>query len=232
MLEAVYDRAVGVMRGAFEARIDTPPVLDMDRYYPGHRALEARLEALTAEAEALLARVGAIPRFHDISATQASISANDGKDWRLVILRSYGVEMTQNQRLLPALAAVLRDQPEVLSAAVSYLAPGKHIPPHRGPFKGILRYHLCLKAAGDAEHPCYLRLDDGRHDYRAGEALLWDDTFEHEVRNDTDDYRIALLLDIRRPALPAALALVSRLVIGVVATAVRLQKKRIIVVPG
>ena len=35
--------------------------------------------------------------------------------------------------------------------------------------------------------------------WREGEALLFDDTYEHEVRNETPEDRVILLLHVKRP---------------------------------
>jgi aspartate beta-hydroxylase len=60
------------------------------------------------------------------------------------------------------------------------------------------------------------RLDDG-------ESLLWDDTYEHEVRNESDLPRIALLLDVRRPSMPADMRLLTNLVVAVVQIGMRVR---------
>ena len=39
----------------------------------------------------------------------------------------------------------------MLSACLSFVAPGKHIPVHRGPFRGVLRFHLGLIVPPDAD---------------------------------------------------------------------------------
>ncbi|MCB1395883.1 MAG: aspartyl/asparaginyl beta-hydroxylase domain-containing protein [Rhodobacter sp.] len=182
------------------ADIDTPPVLDVDRLFPAHHDLESRFDALRAEALAVYNGAADIPRFHDITATQARISANDGKNWRMFLVKSYGHVIQDNAARTPELARFLRANPQVTTAAISYLDPGKHIPAHRGPFRGILRYHLCLFAP-DAAGPDgpWLQVDQQRIPYREGADLLWDDTYLHEVLNPGPHPRIALLLDIRRP---------------------------------
>ncbi|MCB1406537.1 MAG: aspartyl/asparaginyl beta-hydroxylase domain-containing protein [Rhodobacteraceae bacterium] len=184
----------------FYRDIDTPPILDPDRYFPAYRDLETRAEALRAEALAVFAAHPDVPRFHDILATQARISASDGKNWRMFMVKSFGYTIRDNAAQTPVLARFLAAHPEVTTAALSYLDPGKHIPRHRGPFRGILRYHLCLYApdCGTDRAP-WLAVDDVTIPYQEGAGLLWDDTFAHEVLNPGPNPRIALLLDVRRP---------------------------------
>ncbi|MCB1389780.1 MAG: aspartyl/asparaginyl beta-hydroxylase domain-containing protein [Rhodobacteraceae bacterium] len=193
------------------ADIDTPPVLDMETYFPQAEALQALYPALRDEALALYAGAEGIPRFHEISATQQRISASDGKAWRMVMVQSYGHRVAANAARTPVLAGFLDANPEVSTAAYSFLDPGKHIPAHRGPFRGILRYHLCLFAPdwGSAQGP-WLSVDGSRIPYAEGGALLWDDTFLHEVLNPSAHPRIALLLDVRRPVTRLAQKLAYR----------------------
>lgn len=44
--------------------------------------------------------------------------------------------------------------------------------------------------------------------------MLWDDTFEHEVWNDSAQVRTVLLLDIRRRDMPGGLRLLSSAIIA------------------
>jgi aspartate beta-hydroxylase len=112
-----------------------------------------------------------------------------------------------------------------LSAAFSFLAPGKHIPEHCGPFRGIVRFHLSLSAAPDdtGQPGTVLRIDGRDHRLADGEMLLWDDTFRHEVWNRTSQLRIALLLDVRREHMPTALRLLSAILVAGIASGFRWQ---------
>ena len=46
----------------------------------------------------------------------------------MFILKAYGAEFPHNMAVCPTLAAFVTASPEVLSASISFLAPGKHIP--------------------------------------------------------------------------------------------------------
>ena len=98
-----------------------------------------------------------------------------------------------------------------MSAVFSFLAPRKHIPRHRGPFRGILRFHLMLSMPCDVSGrpACELNIDGVPYRLGDGDSLLWDDTYPHEVWNRSDEVRIALLLDVWRKDMPADIALLS-----------------------
>jgi aspartate beta-hydroxylase len=153
-----------------------------------------------------------VPRFHDLMPEQAEISASDGRDWRMFVMKAYGVPVKENLRRCPVTASLLAQTPEAISAVLSFLAPGKHIPKHRGPFRAILRFHLMLSMPLDAKgHPaCELEIDGVPYLLGEGDSLLWDDTFPHEVWNRSDEVRIALLLDVWRKHMPIDVALLSR----------------------
>ena len=216
-----YDRASNVVRRIYEKRIDAPSVLDVAADFPNAGRFVAAWQKIRDEAVA--ARLEAMPRFHDIMPEQADISANDGKDWRLLVLKAYGVDVPENMAKMPALARLLEDCPEVKSATVSFLAPHKHIPRHRGPFRGIMRFHLGLKIPSEpgGRPATIMMIDDREYRIADGECLLWDDTFPHEVMNNSDEARIALLLDVWRPRMPIDMEILSRVIVGAVQLGMR-----------
>src|ERR1700723_995045 len=86
-------------------------------------------------------------------------------------------------RSAPALARIVAASPDVLSASLSFMESGKHVPPHRGPFRGVIRFYMGLSVPRRADGtPAAILTIDGE-DYRIGDGewLLWDDTYSHEV---------------------------------------------------
>ena len=69
---------------------------------------------------------------------------------------------------------------------------------HRGVTKGILRCHLGLQIPKTPEK-CRMRVGDQTCVWQEGELFVFDDTYEHEVWNDTDEERVVLLFDFDRP---------------------------------
>ena len=84
------------------------------------------------------------------------------------------------------------------TAMFSILSPGKYIPPHRGPYKGVLRYHLGLMVP-EPEGICRIRLGNDIRAWKEGKSLIFDDSHEHEVWNDSDSYRVVLFVNFARP---------------------------------
>lgn len=212
--------------------IKTGPILEKATLFPGHSELTPLTAALQKQTRALLKEIDALPRMHELSSTQGRFAHRDGRRWSVLPLRLYGLDLNSNQLQVPALTPFLQNHPEVTSAAISILESGKRIRPHRGPYRGIMRYHLTLHCdESDASRNCQLRVANQWIPYREGEDLLWDDTFEHEVRNRTKGDRIALLLDVRRPDLPWILSLINTSTIKAIGMYCWLQQRRFLVAP-
>jgi aspartyl/asparaginyl beta-hydroxylase (cupin superfamily) len=98
-------------------------------------------------------------------------------------------------------AAVLKCIPGADTAGsvfFSRLAPGSHIIPHCGPHNLRIRAHLGLIVPGGN---CQMRVGTETRCWTAGEVLLFDDSFEHEVWNETQFDRYVLIVDVWHPSL-------------------------------
>ena len=225
-MASLYDLSTGVIRRIYDRRVVSAPVLDVDAYFPDARRFRSAWPRLRDEALRVADDLQRVPRFHELMPEQAEISANDGRDWRMLVLKAYGAVLPRNLARCPLLAETVASAPDVLSAALSFLAPGKHVPEHRGPFRGVIRFYMGLSVpvAADGGPAAVLTIDHREHRVGDGECLLWDDTFPHEVLNRGDQVRIALLLDIRRRGMPLDIALLSRILIAGVGASIRLRK--------
>lgn len=105
----------------------------------------------------------------------------------------------QTAALLDATPLVrIRDHaPETL---FSVLRPGTHILPHRGVTNTRLVTHLPLIVPPD----CALRVGGETHVWRTDRCVTFDDTFEHEAWNRSDQTRVVLILDCWNPDLSEA----------------------------
>tara|TARA_R110002072_G_scaffold125244_1_gene260903 strand:- start:6611 stop:7336 length:726 start_codon:yes stop_codon:yes gene_type:complete len=217
-MPSVFELTARSVRSVYGLFIHTPPFLDKDEWFPGAVRLEEHWSAIRDEALRVLAGVDDVPRFHELLGDQAEISANDDLAWRMFVLRAYGQDQAVNMARCPRTAELLASMPEVTSATFSILEGGKHIPAHRGPYRGILRYQLGLviPKSDDGTPLAELRVADRKYMWREGEGVLWDDTFEHEVWNRSDGYRIVFLLDVERPRMPIIPRAMHRMIYGIV----------------
>jgi ornithine lipid ester-linked acyl 2-hydroxylase len=202
----------GVVGSAF-MRLGRKVVWGMDRYFgrkstlgdheffdnrdfPCVAEIEANWPKARAELDALLPYAAHMPNFQDISKEQKNLSQDDG--WKTYFFYAYGIKAPANCRRCPQTAELLKRIPGMKTAFFSILAPGKHLPPHRGPFKGVLRLHLALLIPEPAEK-CGIRVGPETRHWEEGKVMIFDDTYEHEAWNDTDGVRVVLFVDILRP---------------------------------
>lgn len=137
-----------------------------------------------------------MPSFHEILKEVKTITTD--ADWKTFFLQGVGMDCRENARICPKTMALLRKIPNSSTAFFSILSPHKHIPPHRGAYNGVLRLHLGLSVPEPREK-CRIRVADQYRHWEEGKVIIFDDTFNHEVWNDTDDYRVVLFVDFARP---------------------------------
>ncbi len=175
--------------------IENRPFLEPARF-PWVQTLESSWTIIRAELESVMRHPERIPRFQDVSADQAAITT-DGK-WRTYFLYGMGYKAKRNCARCPQTTRLVEQIPGMKTAFFSILSPHKHIPEHRGLYKGFLRYHLGLVIPKPAQ-ACRIRVADQTKQWEEGKSLLFDDTYPHEAWNDSDDVRVVLFLDVIRP---------------------------------
>ena len=177
------------------SRVGNPTFFEPARF-PWVEPLERSWPAIRRELDGVLAYWQALPAFQDISIDQRDLSDDDR--WKTFFFYAYGIRADKNCSRCPVTTGVIEAVPGMMTAFFSIIEPGKHIPPHRGPFKGVLRYHLGLMVPEPRER-CRIRVGSDIRHWEEGGSLLFDDTYEHEVWNDTGGRRVVLFLDVVRP---------------------------------
>ncbi|HEY2767103.1 MAG TPA: aspartyl/asparaginyl beta-hydroxylase domain-containing protein [Solirubrobacteraceae bacterium] len=177
--------------------------------FPWVAHIEENWEVILGELQGVLADREALPNFQEISKDQIEITDDDR--WKTFFLYGYGFEAKLGVEMCPRTATLMREIPGMTTAMFSILSPRKHILDHRGPYKGVLRYHLGLVVPEDAA-ACRIRVGDDFRHWEAGKSMVFDDTFNHEVWNDTDETRVVLFVDVLRP-LPLPESKINELIV-------------------
>lgn len=205
------------MRRPYNIAFKTPPVADDAlTYFPEAEELRANFAALRAEAVAV-ATGTRIPSSHEYMSIHDTFFKHDQIPWNLMLLRAYGYDYHNNQARTPLMTDFLRRNKHVVSAAISVFPPGKRLRPHRGPFKAVWRYHMAYLVS-DLENggtSCELDINGQTYHLREGQDLIWDDTYIHSARNQSDKPRIVLLLDVYRRDHPWWIGWLSRLTLWI-----------------
>jgi len=162
--------------------------------FPIAKLLEDNYETIKKEFDELDKRTKEFAVFHEISDDQLFIS--DDEKWRLFFLKAVTVRFDKNCEQMPKTMKLLDSDNSVVSVYLSVLGPRKMLMPHRGPWSGIFRVHLGLKIPEDG---CTLVVNGKEYKWREGEAVVFDDTYEHIAVNMTEQERTVLFIDFMRP---------------------------------
>ena len=203
--QALFDRGVLRTPSGHTEFFDTDD-------FPWIAGIEARADEIRSELDVLLARVDELPNFQDIQEEQRNLTQDNL--WKVFLFYGYGARADDNCRQCPRTAEIIESIPGMTTAMFSILRPHKHIPPHTGPWKGVLRYHLALRTPAD-ETTARIRVGNSVREWQQGRSLVFDDTFEHEAFNDSDEIRVVLFVDIIRE-LPWYLSVPNRAFIGAI----------------
>lgn len=175
--------------------ISNDPVLDAAQF-DWTSELADHWEVIRDEALAIYRHRDAVPPLREISPDHAGIMKDNS--WRSFFLVGYGHRIKENIIRAPRTAELVSRIPGLNSAFFSILAPGSAITPHRGVTKAFITAHLGLVVPKERE-ALWMRVEDERLHWEEGKWLVFDDTYEHEVKNETDETRIVLLCQVERP---------------------------------
>ncbi|PLY42152.1 peptide-aspartate beta-dioxygenase [Janthinobacterium sp. ROICE36] len=202
-------KIVSVLNPVFNLFIggDKRPIFfDIDQVYPALRLLEQHYAEIRAELDQVLPMQHRMPRYHDIDddLLYASGRYNRDKHWNVFMLYCYGEKPKFNREQCPRTCELLAAIPYLCQGFFSILDPGKSIPRHTSPSRYYLRYHLGMKVP--EQNPPFILLTDKKYTWKEGEAVLFDDSWDHEIINHASQLRAVLIVDVLRPmAWPAHL---------------------------
>jgi len=169
--------------------------------FPWVAEVEAAFPQILAEYRRIAGQ--SLPNYQDIEAVNVQITTDDL--WKTYFLHYYGYRLAKAERECPLTIGALQRIPGLQFAMFSILAPGKHITAHKGPYAGVLRFHLGI----EVPEGCVIRIDSERQSWQEGKSLVFDDSYEHEVWNDSARQRCVLFVDVERP-LPWPLCVLNR----------------------
>ncbi|MCE7930987.1 MAG: aspartyl/asparaginyl beta-hydroxylase domain-containing protein [Xanthomonadales bacterium PRO6] len=187
-----------------------PPTRFFERsLFPWLDLLEAGTGELRAEAGALLDCEGALQPFLKFDSQEQVGAYLGGGDtppaWDAWFFWRDGVRDDVHHARCPATSRLLEQLPLVHirehapEICFSVLAPGTHILPHTGVsnLRAVVHLPLIVPAG------CAIEVGGEVHEWREGEAVAFDDTFEHQAWNRSRERRTILLMDTWNPHLTA-----------------------------
>lgn len=117
--------------------------------------------------------------------------------WKRFYLKWYNEPPASARELCPKTVELIESVPSLNAAMFTLLPPGAQLPRHRDPYAGSLRYHLGLITPND--DGCYISVDGELYSWRDGEDVLFDETYIHYAKNETEQDRLIFFADVARP---------------------------------
>jgi beta-hydroxylase len=170
------------------------PAIYDSRIFPWAADLESNWTTIRGELAQLMMRRDALVGPSD----HASPTIGEDRGWTTFILANYFRRHEHNIELCPETWRLVQRVPGLVSAMFSVLEPGARLPAHCGPYNGLLRLHLGL-IIPEPREAVAIRIDGTVHHWEEGRALIFDDTYEHEARNESGHTRVVLFIDFERP---------------------------------
>lgn len=193
---------------------DLPARWDTDSL-PWIADLEASFPVIRDELRTYLASIDELPetaRYSGIDpespAAKRSVPLSAGH-WRSLVLNFMGHWYPAADHF-PETVRLTKGLPGVQTVGFSSLDPHSHITSHRDPNPGALRYQLPMEIPGEPGE-CRIRVVDEVIDWREGESVLFDLNQWHEVWNDSDGYRVLMMIEAVMPV-PFPLSVFNRFV--------------------
>lgn len=177
------------------ARFGNPCVYDTATF-PWAAAIERDWRVVREELDRVMVRNSELPNVQDIAADAVSLSQD--ANWKVFPFLMYGVRSQPNIDLCPHTWRLVQGIPRLRTAMFSILGPGKRLPPHRGPYNGVLRLHLGLLVPQPVERAA-IRVGPEQRHWADGRVLIFDDAYEHEAWNETTHPRVVLFVDFEKP---------------------------------
>lgn len=178
--------------------------------FPAHARIEAAVDAIREELRAVLSDTPddfvpflGTPSAEAVSAHLLASSSTQEAAWDAFFFYRHGIRHDANCARCPRTIGLLDSMPLIRvrdhapETLFSVLRPGTHILPHRGVTNTRLVTHLPLIVPPD----CALRVGGETHVWEEGRCVTFDDTFEHEAWNNSDQTRVVLIMDSWNPDL-------------------------------
>ena len=155
-----------------QSLVGVQPIIN-NNHFTFVKLLEENWDSIYDELIEVLRYRDLIPSFHEISKEQYKISK--GKKWKTFAFFSFGRKFKYNCSYAPNTVKLLECIPNLQSAWFSVIAPGYHVPKHKGITRGILRSHLGLSIPNNPKE-CFMDIGNDRIYWQQGKVVIFDDS--------------------------------------------------------
>lgn len=172
--------------------IDTLQYKDLDELRANWEVI--RDEALALQQEGELENINALgsDAYYDVG-----FRTFHKYGWRKFYLKWYGYTHTSAQNRCPKTVEILSKVKNINGAMFAFMPANSELTRHLDPVACSLRYHLGLETPNSDD--CFINIDGEQYSWRDGKDLLFDETYLHFVKNNTEQSRLILMCDFNRP---------------------------------
>lgn len=124
---------------------------------------------------------------------------NKHEGWQTIFLYTNGILNEKVKDNFPQTYQILKKIHGLDNSMIlfSVLKPYSKIPIHTGPFNFFLRVHLPLIVPTENQK-CFITVGNETNYWQQNNLLIFDDSYEHAVENNTNEIRVVLLLAIEK----------------------------------
>lgn len=177
----------------FFSAVPKTPFISLNQF-PDLQKLQDNWLIIREEAQALVAKgyISASEKHDDIG-----FNSFFRRGWKRFYLKWYKDPMPSAVVECPKTLELINQIPSINAAMFALLPKKSFLFKHRDPYAGSLRYHLGLITPNKKE--CCIYVDGQGYFWQDGQAVLFDETYVHYAENKTEEDRIILFCDVRRP---------------------------------
>lgn len=139
--------------------------------------------------------------FNNVSPNNFELAHNTSKilphnnSYKYLRIKFYNKVFHDNLKKFKTLKILLNKYNNIKTCFFSIMEKEITIPYHKGPYNGVLRYHLPLIV--DNKEKCYLEVLG--HKFTYDKPFIFDDTFPHQLIKKDDTYKVVLIIDVDNP---------------------------------
>jgi hypothetical protein len=146
---------------------------------------------------------GIDPDQYQVDTRDERAGLTDGRNWTVFpFYDGFGKLQVNNARQCPRIAEFLGSNAGIGSlgcmAFFSIMNPGTHVPRHTSELNTRMRYHLGIEVP---ERDIHFRIHDQLIAWKQDRCIKIDDSYEHEVFQQSDRRRVVFILDLPHPEL-------------------------------
>jgi hypothetical protein len=146
---------------------------------------------------------GIDPNQYQVDARDHASGLTDGRNWTVFpFYDGVGNLQVENARKCPRIAEFLGSRAGIgrigCMAFFSIMNPKTHVPPHTSTSNTRMRYHLGIEVP---ERDIHFRIHDHLITWKQDRCIKIDDSYEHEVFQQSDRRRVVFVLDVPHPEL-------------------------------